>query len=151
MSTKLIKLISTFFYVGDIPVASGSIASLLGVLIYLIAGYHTGIYLLLIFLVSALGFLVSGKMEILTKQKDPSCVVIDEVAGCMIAFFMLPVNWAVLITAYFLFRAFDMFKIYPANKLEEKAGSVGIMMDDIVAGLYTNIVMHISIRIVGLV
>ena len=48
---------------------------------------------------------------------------------------------------FFLFRAFDMFKIYPADKFEVFPGSIGIMMDDIVAGLYTNLIMHIALSI----
>ena len=52
-----------------------------------------------------------------------------------------PVMW----TAFFLFRAFDMFKIYPINKLEERGGGAGIMLDDIVAGIYTNIIMQIAL------
>ena len=63
---------------------------------------------------------------------------------------MLPLNFSVLITAFFLFRAFDMFKIYPAYKLEKIHGSVGIMMDDLVAGVYTCLVMHVVLRVVGM-
>jgi len=74
--------------------------------------------------------------------------VIDEVAGVMIAFFLLPQTWAVMWTAFFVFRAFDMFKIYPGNKLEGVKGSGGIMLDDIMAGIYTNIVMHVALRLV---
>jgi len=49
-------------------------------------------------------------------------------------------------TAFFLFRAFDMFKIFPGNKLEGLKGSAGIMLDDLVAGVYTNIVMQLALR-----
>jgi phosphatidylglycerophosphatase A len=62
----------------------------------------------------------------------------------------LPLSWPVVITAFFLFRAFDMFKIYPVNRLEEIPGGVGVMMDDIIAGLYTNLAMHLAIRLVAL-
>ncbi len=84
-------------------------------------------------------------------KKDPPCIVIDEVAGSLIAFFMLPMNWPVFWSTFFVFRAFDMFKIYPANILEKRSGSVGIMMDDIVAGIYTNLIMQIAIRLAGVV
>ena len=69
----------------------------------------------------------------------------------MIALFLLPLDWPVLITAFFLFRALDMFKLYPVNQMEKFEGGLGIMMDDIVAGVYTNIVMHIAIRWAGIV
>jgi len=95
----------------------------------------------------AAGIWASGKMEKLAGKKDPSCVVIDEVAGILIAFFLLPAQWPVIITAFFVFRAFDMFKIYPINRFEKLPGSWGIMMDDVVAGLYTNIVVHVALII----
>lgn len=82
-------------------------------------------------------------------QKDPSCIVIDELTGALIAFFMLPLTWPVFWTTFFVFRAFDMFKIYPANILERKSGAVGVMMDDIVAGLYTNLIMQMAIGLTG--
>ena len=89
-------------------------------------------------------------MEKITEKKDPGCVVIDEVSGIMIAFFLLPMTPAVIWTAYFLFRAFDMFKIYPVCKFEALGGGKGIMMDDIIAGIYTGVIMHIAVRIVGI-
>ena len=67
----------------------------------------------------------------------------------MISFFLLPPTTSVLITAFFLFRAFDMFKIYPVNKFEPLKGGVGVMMDDIIAGIYTFIVMHLALRFIG--
>jgi phosphatidylglycerophosphatase A len=102
--------------------------------------------LALLAIITVVGFLTAGQLEKQTGAKDPGCVVIDEVCGMLISCFMLPLSWPVLITAYFLFRAFDMFKIYPAYKLEKLPGSVGIMMDDIVAGIYTNVIMHIALR-----
>ena len=62
---------------------------------------------------------------------------------------MLPVRFPIMITAFFLFRAFDMFKIYPANKFEKLSGGAGVMLDDIIAGIYTNIIMHIALRFVA--
>ena len=107
------------------------------------------IYSIILGVLTVLGFWASGEMEDLIKQKDASCIVIDEVVGGMIAFFMLPLTPAVLFTGYFLFRAFDMFKIYPVNKFEELKGGRGVMMDDVFAGLYTNITMQIAIRLTG--
>ena len=78
-------------------------------------------------------------------------VVIDEVSGIMISFFLLPITWSVVLTTFFLFRALDMFKTYPANKLEAMGGTEGIMMDDILAGVYTNIIMQIAVRYAGIV
>ena len=147
MTRRLIQLMATFFYIGYLPLAPGSMASLAGAVICFLLRSSPYFYFLLFVIVSAVGFTVSGRMEKLQNDKDPSCVVIDEVAGCFIAFFMLPASWPVFITAYFLFRAFDMFKIYPANRLETLEGSRGIMLDDLIAGVYTNLVMHAALWI----
>ena len=146
---QLIKFIASFGYLGYSPFASGSVASVAGALMcYFFAG-QTCVYIGVFLIVTALGFMVSGPMEKIEGKKDPSAVVIDEVAGSFIAFFMLPLSFSVFITAFFLFRAFDMFKIYPADKLESLGGSYGIMMDDLVAGLYTNIIMQAALRLTG--
>ena len=108
-------------------------------------------YVFVVAVVIVLGFLVCGRMEKLMHRKDPGCIVIDEVAGVMIAFFLLPLTPASILTAFFLFRAFDMFKIYPVNKFEELEGSTGVMADDLVAGIYTNIVMQTAVRWAGII
>ncbi len=145
------KLIASFFYIGFFPLAPGSLASAVGVLICVLLHQTLFFYIAVFVLVTALGFMTSGKMEKLMQKEDPSCIVIDEVSGIMISLFLLPITPAVVITTFFLFRAFDMFKIYPVNKFEEIKGGTGVMMDDIVAGIYTNIVMHAAIRLSGIV
>ena len=151
MPDKFAKLLATFFFVGDIPVAPGSAASIVGVLIYFCLHAQVAAYIVLTGIITLVGFNVCGQVERQFKQHDPSFIVIDEVAGVLIAFFLLPVKWPVILTAFFLFRAFDMFKLYPVNKFDEKEGSVGIMLDDLVAGLYTNLTMHVAIRLAGVV
>ncbi len=149
MRNKLSKFLATFFYIGDLPFAPGSIASIAGTLIYIIVYQNLVLYLFCLTAITAIGFLVSGRAEKIVGQKDPTCIVIDEVAGMLIAFFMLPISFSVLITTFFLFRAFDMFKIYPAYKLEKYPGSVGVMMDDLIAGVYANLVMHSAIYLIN--
>ena len=97
-----------------------------------------------------LGIMTTGIMEKRMNQKDPGCLVIDEVVGVMIALWGLPLIWSVMICGFFLFRAFDMFKIYPINKLEAQPGGWGIMLDDCLAGVYTNIILRIALRCAGL-
>lgn len=151
MKKNLVKLLSTFFYVGNFPVAPGTLASAVGVLIYMILYKCMLLYVVLFAVITYLGFKSAGRMEKLMKKKDPGCVVIDEVSGVMIAFFLIPLSWPTVLTGFFLFRAFDMFKIYPCNVIENKGGAYGIMMDDIVAGIYTNLVMQIAVRWAGIV
>ncbi len=151
MSDRLVKMLSTWFYVGDFPVGPGTAASAVAVLIAVIFSPNLFLYVCATIAITVVGFMVSGRMEELLGKKDPGCIVIDEVAGIMIAFFMLPLSWPVIFIAFFLFRAFDMFKIYPVNKFEKIHGGVGVMTDDLVAGLYTNIVMQIAVRWAGIV
>ena len=147
MSKSGTEIFATVFYVGYFPVAPGTLASLLGAGIYLLLGNHLTWYALVALLICIPGFGVGDRMEKIVGKKDPSCVVIDEVAGSLVAFFLLPRAIPVLVTAFFLFRAFDMFKVYPMDRLEDAGGGLGIMMDDIVAGIYTNVVMQIALRL----
>lgn len=151
MSDKFVKLVATFFYIGCSPVGPGTAASLAATIICLFLRDFIVLYILFFFIITVLGFKVSNRMEELEGQKDPSCVVIDEVAGIFVAFFTLPITWPVVVSTFFLFRAFDMFKIYPVNKFEELEGSAGVMLDDLIAGLYTNIVMQVAVRWAGIV
>lgn len=139
---NIAKFVASFFYAGYFPLAPGTFASFLGLCLYQIFYHDITAYVLIFVGICALGFLTGDRAERAAGEKDPSFVVIDEVAGAMIAFFMLPLTPQVMITAFFLFRAFDMFKIYPANRMEGLKGGTGIMMDDIVAGIYTNAIMH---------
>ena len=143
MSNKIFELLATFFYIGYVPFAPGTFASLAGLFLAGILMRHPFIFLAVLSIITVLGFLSCDKIEKIKGIKDPGCAVIDEVSGMLIAVFLLPVNFKVYLIAFFLFRAFDMFKIYPINKLESLPGGKGIMMDDIVSGLYTNMIMQI--------
>ena len=147
MPVSLVRILSTFFYIGFFPVAPGTLASAAGVVLVIAFSQSIALYIGATIVLTILGFMVSGRAEEVFKRKDPGFVVIDEVVGILISFFMLPLSWPVIIITFFLFRAFDMFKIYPANILESRHGATGIMMDDVVAGLYTNFVMHAALYI----
>ena len=142
MKKEIIKLLASFFYMGYFPIASGTFGTLGAVIIYYLTYQNIGIYVGLWVLITIIGFIVSGKMEKIEGKKDPGSVVIDEVSGMMIALFLLPNKPSYVIITFLLFRGFDMFKVYPANILEEKGGGFGIMMDDIAAGIYTLIVIQ---------
>lgn len=151
MRDRLFRVLATFFFMGNFPVAPGSLASLAGALLAIALYGHPGIHVFLFLLITFAGFAVSGRVEKLLGQKDPSRIVIDEVSGVLLAFFTLPLTPAVIVTTFFLFRAFDMFKIYPVNRFEELPGAVGIMADDLWAGFYTNITMQLALRWAGVI
>jgi len=127
---------------------SGTVASCAALGLYFLFKNNFCLYTVLLIAMSALGFLVCGAAEKIFQEKDSKKIVIDEVAGLLLAFWALPrLNWGLVIIGFFLFRALDAFKVYPANKLEEIDGAIGIMGDDLVAGAYTNIVLQIVTRV----
>src|SRR3989344_5668639 len=145
MPKELAKFFATFFYLGYFPMASGTFASAFAVGICYLLKDQPALYVMVFIFITVIGFIASDIVEKAVGKKDPSCVVIDEVSGMMIALFMLPWTPAVVVTTFFLFRAFDMFKIYPMNKLEALGGGKGIMLDDIFAGIYANLTMRIAL------
>jgi len=149
MRNFLIKAIATVCGVGYLPVAPGTWATAVGVAIAYGLGNNLPAYTIVLLVLLILGIMTSGVIEKLLNQTDPGIVVIDEVVGVMIALWGLPLIWSVMICGFFLFRAFDMFKIYPINKLEAQPGGWGIMLDDCMAGVYTNIILRIALRCAG--
>ena len=149
MRNFLIKSIATVFGVGYLPIAPGTWATMVGVAIAYCFGNNLPAYTILLLVLLALGIMTSGMLEKQLGQKDPGVVVIDEVVGVIIALWGLPLIWSVMICGFFLFRAFDMFKIYPINKLEAQPGGWGIMLDDCMAGVYTNIILRVALRCAG--
>ena len=104
--------------------------------------------LLLIFIVSIVGIWAATRAEKTTQKKDPSIVVIDEVAGQMIALLLGPFwihTWWSILSAFVLFRLFDIWKPYPIRRLEALESGLGIMADDILAGVYALIANSILI------
>ncbi|MBF0331468.1 MAG: phosphatidylglycerophosphatase A [Candidatus Omnitrophica bacterium] len=150
MNDRVARFCATFFHIGDFPVAPGSAASAAALVVAYWVHPWAWAYIAVGILFTVIGFMTAGQVEKLSGRKDPGFIVIDEAAGIMISFLFIPMTIPVMITGFFLFRAFDMFKIYPANKFEDMGGAYGIMMDDVMAGIYTNIVLQIAVRVVGI-
>ena len=143
--------------VGYLPLAPGTFGSLVGLGIFLLfARLTTGtplvaLVLVLIVAVTLAGIWAGTRIEQLSGRKDPGKVVVDEVAGQLIALFPLTIfaHWStgLVILSFILFRFFDIVKPYPANRLQELDGGVGIMFDDLVAGVYGAVVVLIISRV----
>lgn len=144
---KLIKLIATFFYLGYAPLVPGTVASGAAVLLYFLFRGNLYFYTFFLLLVTAAGFLVCAPAEKIFQEKDSKKIVIDEVAGLLLAFWGLALEPILIITGFFIFRILDGIKVYPANKIEKLDGACGIMGDDLIAGLYTNIILQIAVRV----
>lgn len=159
--------------VGYLPVAPGTLGSLVGAGLYLsISGWVYGILqadaqrtgatllnvftpqlafmLLLTFATTMLGIWAATRTEKAVQRKDPSIVVIDEVAGQMIALLSGPFwlhTWWSILSAFLLFRLFDIWKPYPIRRLEALESGLGIMADDVLAGVYALIANSVLISI----
>lgn len=141
------KLIGSGFYTGYIPIASGTFGSFAAVLIYLIPGFEN-LYIIIpaIIIFTIYGIFVGNKFEKLY-GKDPSECTIDEVVGMWITLLFIPKKLFIIAAAFFLWRIFDIVKPYPARKLESLPGGLGIMIDDVVASIYSLITIHIILSI----
>ncbi|MDP2927353.1 MAG: phosphatidylglycerophosphatase A [Candidatus Omnitrophota bacterium] len=144
----LIKATSSIFFIGYLPLAPGTFGSIAGVgLFYLLKGTMPITYFLFIFGIIALGLITSGRTEKLLNKKDPGCIVIDEVAGMLIALSFMPYDFKIICLAFLIFRILDTLKPYPAARLQNRPGAVGVMGDDLIAGIYTNIVLQAILKL----
>ena len=130
-------------YAGRFPVAPGTAGTLIGVLIYLwIRAISPAAYLALCIIVTMIGTWIAGRAESLLGRKDSPSIVIDEIAGYLVAMFMVPRGLGFMVAGFLLFRVFDIIKPYPLKRLQNIHGGAGVMADDIGAGVYTNLVLE---------
>jgi len=143
----IVKTVSTFFYIGHLPFIPGTLASVAALFLFYLVRNNVLAQILLTLVIIIAGFLTSGRAEKLFKKQDPKYVVIDEVSGMLLSFAFIPYDIRLVVIAFILFRIFDIAKPFPINKLEKLPGSIGIMSDDIVAGIYTNIILQVLLRV----
>jgi len=139
---KIIKLFATFFYIGYAPEAQGTLASLAALFLYYFVKDNLSLYIFTVLFLIVSGFLVSGKAEEIFKKKDASQITIDEASGMLVALFLIPPTWPYVIVGFILFRLLDIIKPQPIRKLEGLKGSAGVMLDDIAAGVLTNVILQ---------
>ena len=145
---KLALILSSCFGVGLIPVAQGTFGTLAGIPLAM-ALAHTGpmaaAYFLFFFVLLAIW--TSGLSARALEKDDPAEVVIDETAGLLLTLFLLPATGFNLCLGFILFRLFDILKPFPIRRLEKVEGGAGIVLDDLLAGVYGNV----CLRLVGLI
>lgn len=143
-----IKAIASVGFLGYIPIMSGTVTS--AIFAFIIYKYITNLTLYCFFgaLAIVLGFLVSGWAAFIYNMPDPRKVVIDELAGLFVALFLIPHDLKAYLIAFLIFRALDIFKPPPIISLEKIKGSAGIMLDDLLAGLFANIATQLLLRFV---
>ena len=143
------NLIGSGFFTGYSPVASGTVASLAAILIYLIPGFeklHIIVPAIIIFIIY--GIYLGNKFEV-KFGKDPSQCTVDEVVGTWISLIALPKSVGIISATFLIWRLLDIIKPPPARSLEKLKGGYGIMIDDIISGIYTLIIMHLVVYLLG--
>ena len=141
------KLISTFFFVGKLPKAPGTWGSLFAALIWWYIPLGNYAQITIIIFVTILGTYSAESYSRRISKKDPSEVVIDEVAGMWIALMFVPKNLILFIFGFVLFRFLDIKKPLIINSVQYLPGGYGIMADDVIAGLITCLFIHIGVNI----
>lgn len=139
MKNKLVaNWFSTVFKVGYLPLAPGTWGSLAALTVWflIIEPTSTITFTVLIVIIFTLGVYASSITERYLNKNDPSVIVIDEWVGQWIALLFLPKSLLWGLVAFALFRLFDIWKPYPINSLDKIANGWGIMLDDVLAGIY---------------
>lgn len=146
MST-LALAIATTFGVGYAPFAPGTFGSAAGLLLWAMLPASVGAQVAAVIAVFAVGTWAAELTERRMGATDPGIVVVDEVLGMIVTLALVPVGWSGAIVGFVLFRAFDVIKPYPANRFERLHGGLGIMLDDAMAGVYSNLVLRLLLAV----
>ncbi len=128
-------LIATGLGAGYSPVAPGTAGSLLAVVGFYFLAPPLALHLLLVMLIFLLGVYVSHQVE-KEKGDDPSLIVVDEIAGQAVSLLFLPPDWRLYLLAFLFFRLYDIVKPPPINRSQSIPHGWGVMVDDVLAGIY---------------
>jgi phosphatidylglycerophosphatase A len=145
MPKKLIEVLATGFYLGRLPKAPGTFGTLLGIPLA-IGLFYLGAYGYMFATISVIvgSILIAHLHEQTLGTHDSSEIVIDEVAGFLVTMTWLPLTWQSFVVGFVLFRILDATKPFPINLIDEKIkGGLGVVADDIVAGVIANILLQV--------
>ena len=148
MINRFAITISSVFYIGFIPGAPGTYGSFAAAAaLFFIGQYgnwvHPAALLAVVGIITLIGIPASTSAGKQAGDEDPSFVVIDEVAGQLLTFCFVPFSVMNIVLGFFAFRAFDILKPWPIRKLESLPRGVGVMADDLLAGVYACASLHI--------
>jgi phosphatidylglycerophosphatase A len=147
---KTVMFLATGCYIGNISFAPGTFGSVLGLLLCFFLSkinFSIAVLLTLIFILSAIW--IADKAEKILGEKDPGCIVIDEIAGIILTLSGLPFNITSMIAGFLVFRALDIWKPYPIRLLENKfSGGIGIVLDDVAAGIFSNVILRVFLIVI---
>lgn len=137
--------IATGFYSGRLPKAPGTWGTLIALPLHmLLIKLSFDAYLIALGIIFVVAVSTSGSAEKIMDHKDPGCIVIDEIIGMLITLFALPASPMILLCGFILFRIFDIVKPFPVSWFDTRLnGGLGIVMDDVAAGLYSYLCLRI--------
>ncbi len=149
---RVIKFIAIGFGSGLVPFAPGTAGTIVGIPIYLAFSRLSWIlYFVFVVAFTALACYVSGRAERMFGEKDISCIVIDEMVGFQWTMFLVASTVLHVFIGFILFRFFDILKIFPAGYFHKRLpGGYGVVIDDVVAGMYANIALLLIIKFWGI-
>ena len=144
---RLLMFIATGAGSGYLPKAPGTWGTLVGLLLWWpLAGLSLTAYLATVAVLFIVGVASAGSAEKILDRGDPGVVVIDEIVGVLIALAAVPLHPAAALAGFALFRLFDIAKPFPVGWLDRHLhGGLGIMLDDVAAGLYALLVLHLGL------
>ncbi len=142
---------ATGIFSGYAPVAPGTAGTLAAIPFYLLlvrAGWIP--YILISLVLFFIGMKGANRVEEATERQDNGIIVIDEIVGYLVTMLFLPQHWMFVILGFFVFRVFDILKPYPIRKLDKNPNlkGFGVMIDDVAAAVYGNIVLQIVARFI---
>jgi phosphatidylglycerophosphatase A len=141
----LFLAIATVFGLGYVPVAPGTVGSAVGLLLWMVLPGSAIVQASVILSLLVLGSIAGNAAEHHFGRTDPRQVIIDEVMGMLITLFLNPVGLKGAFAGFLFFRATDVIKPYPANRLERLPGGVGVMADDFMAAVYANLALRAAL------
>lgn len=146
VAKKIVIFLAQGAYSGKSPFAPGTAGTAVGVLLYLLWVRHLtpAAYALVCVVLALIGTWIADQAEAFLGGKDHPTIVIDEIAGYLVSLFLLPPGWGYVVAGFFLFRLFDIIKPWPLRRLQDLHGGPGVMLDDIGAGIYTNLALQLA-------
>ena len=143
----IIKVLASGLGTGYSPVASGTAGTALAALLYWFVFPHNSIFVLFVLLpVLAVSIPISTEAEKLFGKKDDSRIVIDEIVGYWFSVIFLPYSIKLAVAAFILFRVGDVIKPFYIKKSQNLPGGWGVVMDDVFAGILTNLILQAAVR-----
>lgn len=141
--------LATGGFVGNIPIAPGTFGSLLGLpLCYAFAKIRLPLAILGVISLVAVAIWIAQLAETITRQKDPGKIVIDEIAGMVVTLIGIPFHLTSVVIGFVIFRVLDILKPFPIRSLEGRvSGGAGVVIDDVAAGIYGNIIVRLILYI----